>query len=133
MECKQCSGPLDENGRCPSCEAAGERVRVMTREEKRAYQGITIDEEGPEEDIRFERRENPWQRVRWTSVGASSWSDRRRAGRRGHCGLYLFCGTPRRGDGGPHWPRWLAALAPLFPVKVLASVYGLLRNALVQV
>lgn len=76
MECKQCGGPLDENGRCPSCEAAGERVRVMTREEKRAYQGITIDEEGPEEDIRFERRETPWRRVRWTSVGAFSWSDR---------------------------------------------------------
>lgn len=76
MECERCGGQLDEEGRCPSCEAGGERVRIMTREEKNAYQGITIEEGEAEEDIRFERREAPWRRVRWTSLGTSSWSDR---------------------------------------------------------
>ena len=76
MECERCGSQLDAEGRCPSCETEEERVRIMTGEEKRDYQGITIEEDGAEEDIRFERRENPWRRVRWTSVGASSWSDR---------------------------------------------------------
>lgn len=76
MECERCGAQLDAEGRCPSCEAKEARVRVMTREEKRNYQGITIEEDGAAEDIRFERRENPWQRVRWTTVGTASWSDR---------------------------------------------------------
>ena len=76
MECERCGAQLDAEGRCPSCGVQDERVRVMTREEKRNYQGITIEEGGAEEDIRFERRENPWRRVRWASVGTSSWSDR---------------------------------------------------------
>ena len=76
MECERCGAQLDAEGRCLSCEAKEARVRVMTREEKRNYQGITIEEDGAAEDIRFERRENPWQRVRWTTVGTASWSDR---------------------------------------------------------
>ncbi len=44
MKCDQCGRELDENGRCGTC-GADSRVRVMSREEKTSYNGITIEED----------------------------------------------------------------------------------------
>lgn len=78
MQCERCGRELAADGHCQFCEAEEEaRVRVMTRAEKRDYQGVTLEEDGGAgEDIRFERRQNPWGGIRWTSVRAASWTDR---------------------------------------------------------
>lgn len=75
MQCKDCGAILGEDGRCPDCGAAEEgRVRVMTRAEKMGYRGITLEEGAAEreEDIRFERHQQPWGKVRWTTFQTSA-------------------------------------------------------------
>lgn len=44
MQCVKCGRPLDAaTGRCPHCDGQEENVRILTPEEKSAYQGVTID------------------------------------------------------------------------------------------
>lgn len=50
MECVKCGRPLDEaTGRCLYCDGQEEKVRVLTPEEKRSYDGVTIDTETGEQ------------------------------------------------------------------------------------
>jgi len=45
MQCKKCGRNLNEMGRCSFCDAeTSDEVRVMSRDEKNLYTGITIDE-----------------------------------------------------------------------------------------
>ncbi len=77
MVCERCGSELSDDGRCPVCDAT-EKVRVMSREERLGYQGVTIEEGEPEEesDVRFERS-GTWRRVRYTAApGTSSWQSK---------------------------------------------------------
>ena len=44
MKCTKCGQELDVSGRCPYCSPEPPEVRVMSKEEKNLYNGITIDE-----------------------------------------------------------------------------------------
>lgn len=44
MKCAKCGHELDAAGHCPYCSSEASEVRVMSREEKNLYNGITIDE-----------------------------------------------------------------------------------------
>jgi len=58
MKCYQCGHEMDENGQCGNCGAASQ-VRVMSREEKASYDGITIEEDtgrSSEDGPRFYKR-----------------------------------------------------------------------------
>ena len=60
MRCEKCGAELGDNNVCPACGTEEPRVTVLTRAERNAYTGITIEEGAPEResgpDIRFERR-----------------------------------------------------------------------------
>ncbi len=63
MRCERCGTEMPENGICPNCGAedvSDGHVQVLTRAERNAYTGITIEEGVSEEDagpdIRFERK-----------------------------------------------------------------------------
>ncbi|MBQ8698326.1 MAG: hypothetical protein IJ812_00935 [Schwartzia sp.] len=60
MRCEKCGAELGDNNVCPACGTEDPRVTVLTRAERNAYTGITIEEGAPEResgpDIRFERR-----------------------------------------------------------------------------
>ena len=68
MRCERCGAELSENGRCPVCgmDSTNEgHVQVLSRAERNAYTGITIEEGMNEDtgraDVRFERRKgNNW-------------------------------------------------------------------------
>ena len=70
MLCPKCQHPLNEQGECDFCrqeENSGE-VRVMSKEETAFYNGTTIDESTPEEEVRPENNyqrsyENPQSRI----------------------------------------------------------------------
>jgi hypothetical protein len=48
MQCAKCGHELDENGHCGYCGVSGEsNVRVLSKEEKNLYDGVTIDETIP--------------------------------------------------------------------------------------
>ncbi len=45
MKCAKCGQEMDASGRCPYCDPVGSpEVRVMSKEEKNLYTGVTIDE-----------------------------------------------------------------------------------------
>lgn len=44
MRCSTCGYELDENGKCQNCGNEAAKVHVMSKEEKEAYSGITIEE-----------------------------------------------------------------------------------------
>ena len=44
MKCTKCGQEIDASGRCPYCDHEAPEVRVMSKEEKNLYNGITIDE-----------------------------------------------------------------------------------------
>lgn len=59
MKCSQCGHELDEHGVCGYC-AGGANVRVLSREEKNSYRGVTIEEvprDGEEAEPRFYRQD----------------------------------------------------------------------------
>ncbi len=82
MRCETCGGPVDENEYCAACGARGAepRVHVLTREEQRAYRGVTIEaghgggEAGP--DVRFERGRRGFCGVSYVRLGGGSWLSR---------------------------------------------------------
>lgn len=79
MRCERCGAELSEDGRCMACGAedtAEAHVQVLSRAERNAYTGITIDEGMEEEndrvDIRFERRTgNNWGGFSYMTSGGS--------------------------------------------------------------
>ena len=78
MRCERCGAELSEEGRCPMCgaEDTGEpRVQVLSRAERNAYTGITIeegiDEEDRRADVRFERRSGNWGGFSYMTRGIS--------------------------------------------------------------
>lgn len=79
MRCERCGAELSENGYCPVCgaDSANEgHVQVLSRAERNAYTGITIEEgttgdTGPS-DVRFERRKgNGWSGFSYMTNGVS--------------------------------------------------------------
>lgn len=59
MECEKCGRPLEEaTGRCPHCDGQGEKIRVLTPEEKRSYDGVTIDTETGEQEQARSRKQS---------------------------------------------------------------------------
>ena len=63
MRCERCGAELAENGHCPTCGMDNMNeghVQVLSRAERNAYTGITIEEGINEDtgraDVRFERR-----------------------------------------------------------------------------
>ena len=80
MKCGRCGRELDGNGRCGYCgaeaQASPSPVRVLSREEKAFYDGITIDEtaDGTVEDRpHFDRQDGPGNiRVRYVHLGRGS-------------------------------------------------------------
>lgn len=76
MICENCGRETDESGHCSYCTASdglrGEdsRVRVLTREERFSYDGVTIEEDAPERDVRFEKS-GRWGGVYYGSFGGS--------------------------------------------------------------
>ena len=60
MQCSRCGHTLDAEGNCAFCGAHEEpQVRVMSKEEKTEYQGVTIDETEASEEPR-PRKEPAW-------------------------------------------------------------------------
>lgn len=87
MRCQQCGRELDGSGRCAFCSESlpDGRVRVLSREEKVSYDGVTI-EENPDgtmaEEFMFRRQGRGFEgkgirygRV-WLGVGRTSWVQR---------------------------------------------------------
>ncbi len=80
MRCERCGAELSENGRCPVCgtnNANEGHVQVLSRAERNAYTGITIDEgvdaDAMQSDVRFERRKGSnWSGFSYMTSG-SSW------------------------------------------------------------
>lgn len=79
MRCERCGAELSEDGRCMACgedDAAEGRVQVLSRAERNAYTGITIDEGMDEDagrtDIRFERKQGKnWGGFSYMTSGGS--------------------------------------------------------------
>ena len=79
MRCERCGAELSEEGRCMACgadDAAEGRVQVLSRAERNAYTGITIDEGMDEDagrtDIRFERKQGKnWGGFSYMTSGRS--------------------------------------------------------------
>ncbi len=79
MRCERCGTELSEDGRCMACgaeDAAEGRVQVLSRAERNAYTGITIDEGMDEDagrtDIRFERKQGKnWGGFSYMTSGGS--------------------------------------------------------------
>ena len=76
MRCERCGAELSADGRCPDCDMNEGRVQVLSRAERNAYTGITI-EEGMTEDarqsnVRFERRKGSnWSGFSYMTSGGS--------------------------------------------------------------
>ncbi len=79
MQCERCGAELPEEGHCPVCGTenlnAG-HVQVLSRAERNAYTGITIDEGMTEDtmqsDVRFERRSGRnWNGFSYMTSGGS--------------------------------------------------------------
>ncbi|MDU4960537.1 MAG: hypothetical protein E6X17_07725 [Sporomusaceae bacterium] len=74
MRCAHCGYPLtDETANCPNCGKEPAPVSVLSPQEREAFEGVTIEQDGNE---RKERREGGGQRVyfRQLHFGGSSWS-----------------------------------------------------------
>ncbi len=79
MRCERCGAELTEEGRCPVCgmDHANEgHVQVLSRAERNAYTGITIEEGINEDtgraDVRFERKKgNNWNGFSYMTSGGS--------------------------------------------------------------
>ena len=78
MRCERCGAELSEDGRCMACgtdDADDAHVQVLSRAERNAYTGITIeegmDEDAERADIRFERRKGNWGGFSYMTSGGS--------------------------------------------------------------
>ena len=79
MRCERCGAELPEEGRCPVCGMENlniGHVQVLSRAERNAYTGITIDEGMTEDtmqsDVRFERRSGRnWNGFSYITSGGS--------------------------------------------------------------
>ncbi len=79
MRCERCGTELFEEGRCPACGAENlneGNVQVLSRAERNAYTGITIDEgmteDARQSDVRFERRSGRnWNGFSYMTNGGS--------------------------------------------------------------
>lgn len=79
MRCERCGAELPEEGRCPVCgtENLSEgHVQVLSKAERNAYTGITIEEGTTEDarqsDVRFERRNGRnWNGFSYVTSGGS--------------------------------------------------------------
>ena len=75
MRCSKCGYERDSDGKCPHCENT-EAVHVMSREEKDAYHGVTIDaDSGREEQAAGKEpftRKSPRTKI-YVSSQSSNW------------------------------------------------------------
>ncbi len=79
MRCERCGAELTEEGRCPVCgmDHTNEgHVQVLSRAERNAYTGITIEEGINEDtgraDVRFERKKGSnWNGFSYMTSGGS--------------------------------------------------------------
>ena len=79
MRCERCGADVSENGYCPVCGADSTNeghVQVLSRAERNAYTGITIEEgtttDAGQSDVRFERKKgNGWSSFSYMTSGIS--------------------------------------------------------------
>ena len=79
MRCERCGAELSENGHCPICDSDSTNeghVQVLSRAERNAYTGITIEEgmaeDAGQSDVRFERRKGSnWGTFSYMTNGVS--------------------------------------------------------------
>ena len=76
MRCERCGAELSADGRCPDCGANEGHVQVLSRAERNAYTGITIEEgmteDAGQSDIRFERKKGSnWSGFSYMTSGGS--------------------------------------------------------------
>jgi len=74
--CAKCGGQLQNGETCPGCGAAQGELRVLSREEHRSFQGVTIDE-GKQQEDSGEDKEEPRVYVRTVQFGPGlGWGQR---------------------------------------------------------